>query len=241
MEIFKYYHFLNPKDYPNLGLDIYINIFYFCLFILTAAVMVFLHFQRRELFRFFTALSRHEAKDEASAKTIEGLRLKNSLLLRYILKYDNRIKRLVGVVGEKKYTYEEYMELLKKKQGKRFATAAAANSEAGSKEASNANSGANGNGNVDGNVNANGNTNANGNANASGNTSANGNTNADTPDQELKYYLRAGEEEAQNRIIETYEPSVIKTILFITLIFMITVCLILVSPEMLELLNSWLG
>ena len=212
MEIFKYYHFLNPKDYPNLGLDIYINIFYFCVFVLTALVMVFLHFQRRELFRFFTALSRHEAKDEASAKTVEGLRLKNGLLLKYILKYDNRIKRLVGVVGEKKYTYEEYAELLKKKkQGKRFATAAAANSEAGSKEAGNANSG------------------------------ANGNTNADTPAEELKYYLRAGEEEAQNRIIETYEPSVVKTILFIILVFMITVCLILVSPEMLELLNNWLG
>ena len=224
MEIFKYYHFLNPKDYPNLGLDIYINIFYFCLFILTAALMVFLHFQRRELFRFFTALSRHEAKDEATAKTIEGLRLKNGLLLRYILKYDNRIKRLVGVTGEKKYTYEEYMELLKKKkQGKKSATSAAANSEAVSNDAGNANSGANGN------------------ANASGNTSTNGNTNADTPDEELKYYLRAGEEEGQNRIIETYEPSVVKTILFITLIFMITVCLILVSPEMLELLNSWLG
>lgn len=234
MEIFKYYHFLNPKDYPNLGLDIYINIFYFCLFILTAAVMVFLHFQRRELFRFFTALSRHEAKDEASAKTIEGLRLKNGLLLRYILKYDNRIKRLVGVVGEKKYTYEEYMELLnKKKQGKKPATSAATNSEAGSNDAGNANSNANGN--------ASGNTSANGNANAGSNTSANGNTNADTPAEELKYYLRAGEEEAQNRIIETYEPSVVKTILFITLIFMITVCLILVSPEMLELLNSWLG
>ena len=224
MEIFKYYHFLNPKDYPNLGLDIYINIFYFCLFILTAAVMVFLHFQRRELFRFFTALSRHEAKDEATAKTIEGLRLKNGLLLRYILKYDNRIKRLVGVTGEKKYTYEEYMELLKKKkQAKKPATCAAANSEANSNDAGNANSGANGT------------------ANASGNTSTNGNTNADTPDEELKYYLRAGEEEGQNRIIETYEPSVVKTILFITLIFMITVCLILVSPEMLELLNSWLG
>ena len=224
MEIFKYYHFLNPKDYPNLGLDIYINIFYFCLFILTAALMVFLHFQRRELFRFFTALSRHEAKDEATAKTIEGLRLKNGLLLRYILKYDNRIKRLVGVTGEKKYTYEEYMELLKKKkQGKKSATSAAANSEAVSNDAGNANSGANGN------------------ANASGNTGTNGNTNADTPDEELKYYLRAGEEEGQNRIIETYEPSVVKTILFITLIFMITVCLILVSPEMLELLNSWLG
>ena len=236
MEIFKYYHFLNPKDYPNLGLDIYINIFYFCLFILTVAVMVFLHFQRRELFRFFTALSRHEAKDEATAKTIEGLRLKNGLLLRYILKYDNRIKRLVGVTGEKKYTYEEYMELLKKKkQGKKSATSAAANSEANSNDAGNANSGANGN------ANASGNTSANSNANASGNTSTNGNTNADTPDEELKYYLRAGEEEAQNRIIETYEPSVVKTILFITLIFMITVCLILVSPEMLELLNSWLG
>ena len=229
MEIFKYYHFLNPKDYPNLGLDIYINIFYFCLFILTAAVMVFLHFQRRELFRFFTALSRHEAKDEATAKTIEGLRLKNGLLLRYILKYDNRIKRLVGVTGEKKYTYEEYMELLKKKQGKKPATSAAANSEAGSNETGNTISNAN--------ANANSNTSANGN----GNSNANGNTNADTPAEELKYYLRAGEEEAQNRIIETYEPSVVKTILFITLIFMITVCLILVSPEMLELLNSWLG
>ena len=194
--------------------------------------MVFLHFQRRELFRFFTALSRHEAKDEASAKTIEGLRLKNGLLLRYILKYDNRIKRLVGVTGEKKYTYEEYMELLKKKkQGKKSATSTAANSEAVSNDAGNAN--------ANGNANASGNTSANGNGN--GNTNTTGNTNADTPAEELKYYLRAGEEEAQNRIIETYEPSVVKTILFITLIFMITVCLILVSPEMLELLNSWLG
>ena len=187
MEIFKYYHFLNPKDYPNLGLDIYINIFYFCMFVITALVLVFLHFQRRELFRFFTALSRHEAKSEASAKTVEGLRLKNNLLLKYILKHDNRVKRLVGVVGEKKYTYEEYTELLKKKkEGKESAV-------------------------------------------------------TDTPAEELKYYLRTGEEEGQNRIIATYEPSVIKTILFIVLVFMIFGCLILVSPEMLELLNNWLG
>ena len=130
---------------------------------------------------------------------------------------------MAGLQGAGKTTLVGKLGMLLKKQGKKPATSAAANSEAGSNDAGNANSNANSNGN------------------ANGNTSANGNANADTPAEELKYYLRAGEEEAQNRIIETYEPSVVKTILFITLIFMITVCLILVSPEMLELLNSWLG
>ena len=58
---------------------------------------------------------------------------------------------------------------------------------------------------------------------------------------EAKYYLRKDSEDEVKRIIETYEPSVLKTVLYILLIFMITVCLIIISPELLSLIDGWLG
>ena len=99
MEMFKKYLMLNTKDYPNLGLDFLFNVFLLSLFVILALAIVFLHLQRAQIHALLTRLSRKEAKDEASAKTLDGLNLRSNPLLRYMLHSDNRLKRLVGRVG----------------------------------------------------------------------------------------------------------------------------------------------
>ena len=182
MEMFKKYLMLNTKDYPNLGLDFLFNVFLLSLFVILALAIVFLHLQRAQIHGFITRLSRKEAKDEASAKTLDGLNLRSNPLLRYMLRSDNRLRRLVGRAGENTYTYEEMKQMMKERKKDELPGA-----------------------------------------------------------DEAKYYLRKDSEDEVKRIIETYEPSVLKTVLYIVLIFMITVCLIIISPELLSLIDGWLG
>ncbi len=111
------YFFINLKDYPNINIDFEINVF---LLILTVALSVCFFistYYRHGMQRIMKQLARFGAKDEETAKTLGELGLGKAAVIKYALSRENRLTRIVGRVGEPKYTYEEYIELEKKKGG----------------------------------------------------------------------------------------------------------------------------
>jgi predicted DNA-binding ArsR family transcriptional regulator len=61
-------------------------------------------------------LIRHKATDEDSAVTLNKIGLGEKKGLRGMLAKDNRLTRMVQRVGQKKYTYEEYVAMQKEKR-----------------------------------------------------------------------------------------------------------------------------
>ena len=62
-------------------------------------------------------LTRHGAKDEESAKTLNELHLKDSAFIKMALSGEGQLAKVVGRVGETVYTYEEYVALSNSKTG----------------------------------------------------------------------------------------------------------------------------
>ena len=61
-------------------------------------------------------LFRHEALSQDSAKTLVELGIEGSFSVKWALSHDTRLSKLVKRVGAPEYTYEEYVELMKKKR-----------------------------------------------------------------------------------------------------------------------------
>ena len=117
-EILRYYMSINLKSYPNLGFDLKIG---WILLALTVGIMiaaVIITLQRNGMISLVKKLSRCEARDEESARTLSEIGLDN-ILIRGLLKGSGRLRRLVKAVGEKEYTYEEYVALTKERKKKK--------------------------------------------------------------------------------------------------------------------------
>lgn len=126
-KIFYDFFFLNLKDYPNINIDFEINVFLLFIAIAVCAAAVIVTLYRSSLQKIIKVLSRLEAKDEESARTLGEMGLEKSLILKMALSREGRLTRMIGRVGETRYTYEEALELSKKKGYKHekvdFATA----------------------------------------------------------------------------------------------------------------------
>lgn len=111
------YFFINLKDYSNIGIDFEINIF---LFILTVALCVcffVVTIYRSSTQDIIRELARFGCKDESTAKSLGELGLDKSVFIKMSLSRESRLTRVVGRVGEKIFTYEEYVAESKQKGG----------------------------------------------------------------------------------------------------------------------------
>ncbi len=108
------YFLLNLKDYPNIGIDLEINKILFCIILGIIAASFIINFIRGTCKSVITKLTRHNSYAEDSAKTLGELKI-NSPLTRYILKTNKRLLSIIKRVGEKSYTYEEYVAMTKEK------------------------------------------------------------------------------------------------------------------------------
>ena len=107
---------VNLKDYSNIGFDLYINVIIFALF-LGMCVSVFIVFAKKAaMVSAIKQLLRREAFGEENAKTLKELGLLESNAVRRAMSRDGQLKRIVSRVGEIKYTYEEYLALIKAKK-----------------------------------------------------------------------------------------------------------------------------
>ncbi len=110
---------LNLNEYDRIGIDLQINkllLFVFLAFMLIAvALLVYRNMIRNTVF----LLSRHKAFSEGEAKKLSDIGLGDSRLVKLLLSRDGMINRVVKRKGAREYTYEEYIELTKKKDYKK--------------------------------------------------------------------------------------------------------------------------
>lgn len=108
------YFFLNLKDFPNIAIDLEINkvIFSIALGLILASFIINLN--RGAAKSLITKLTRHSAYSEDGAKTLEELKI-NPLIVKYLLSSNKRLSGIVRRVGEKTYTYEEYVSMTSKR------------------------------------------------------------------------------------------------------------------------------
>lgn len=112
MEFYKEYFLINLKDYSNIGIDL--EIVKLLLILALAAVVAiiainYIRYTRRIIVK---RLMRREAVSEESALTLDELDLNRARYRRALDPY-KKLSDIVGRVGEKEYTYDEYVELLK--------------------------------------------------------------------------------------------------------------------------------
>ena len=114
--MFKFYKkifLLNLKDYPNIGIDLPITVVLFFLFLAFMLVTIIVNYRRAKMELMIRQLKRHNALNQENAKTLTELRL-NSFIFRRLLSVEGQLTKLVQRVGEKEYTYEEYLALSSK-------------------------------------------------------------------------------------------------------------------------------
>ena len=97
-ELFKEYITLNLGDYFK-GVDFPITMFVLSIAIGICIACVFITIHKRNLMFMIKALTRHEAYNEDSAKTLSELRLKPSLFLKGSLSRRSQLTSIVGMVG----------------------------------------------------------------------------------------------------------------------------------------------
>ena len=108
---------INLNDYPNIGISFPINKVLFAITVVICIACVFVEIQRKYTKDLVRKLMRHEAVSEESAKTLEELGLNSGFFIKRQLQSEFSFAgRLIKRVGQKEYTYEEYVELQKQKK-----------------------------------------------------------------------------------------------------------------------------
>ena len=175
---------INLNRYSNIDIDFQINVFLFILALAICAASVVITLYRSSLQKIIKQLTRLSATGEKTARTLPELGLEKSLILKMALSREGRLTRIIGRVGEKLYTYEEYVELSKQKGGIKREK-------------------------IDFNT--------------------------------AKFYIRPEKADAAKNIIENYGTSMLRTVLYCVFVMAFYVCIALLMPEILSLINSFLG
>ena len=105
---------LNLKQYKNLDVDFEINKFLIIALIGIIAAIIIINYIRSSMYLTVNKLIRHEAFGEQNAKTITELGI-NLKRVKRCLTSGSQLKTIISRVGEKKLTYEEYIESCKSK------------------------------------------------------------------------------------------------------------------------------
>jgi hypothetical protein len=107
---------INLNDYENINFDLEINKVILGAFCALMVGVVFFSIYRGTVRTVLMQLIRHRANSEENAKNLEELGLGKSRAVKRLLSGDNILSKTVSRVGEKKYSYNEYMALSKEKK-----------------------------------------------------------------------------------------------------------------------------
>ena len=102
---------MNLKDFENIGVGFYINIFTFCFAVCICIAAVFFEINRGQMNLVVKQLIRHGATDADNAKTLSDLGLNGKRIIRFQLSRRSRLSILVSRVGAPSITYEEYVKM----------------------------------------------------------------------------------------------------------------------------------
>ena len=125
---FERFFLLNLKDYSNISVNLYVNLLLLTAFVGMGTAVCLAAVIRSKMALVTKQLLRHGAIGEENAKTLSQLGLINIRGIRRVLSREGQLTRIVRRVGEVRYTYEEYVALVKEKKLTRenidFSTAA---------------------------------------------------------------------------------------------------------------------
>ena len=116
IEVFKRCFSVNLNEYENINIDLEINKVITLTFAVFGVLVVFLNLYRGNMRLVTSQLLRHGAKNEETAKTLGEIGLGNLKMARFLLAGDTLLTKIVGRVGEKRCTYEEYKKLSKEER-----------------------------------------------------------------------------------------------------------------------------
>ena len=117
MEFYQKYFLINLNDYSNIGINLEINKLLFIILLAIIAATLSISLIRSTMHVALKRMVRKEALSEESALTLDELGI-NSFAVRMALSDDGMLRKMVSRVGEKQYTYEEYIKYSKKKHKK---------------------------------------------------------------------------------------------------------------------------
>ena len=107
MELLKKYLFLNLSYYFS-GVDFNINIFLLAIALGMCIACIFITISKRNMTLIIKQLTRHEAFDEASAKTLGELKIERGFKVRYSLSHRGQLTHIVKLAGG--YPFEKKAE-----------------------------------------------------------------------------------------------------------------------------------
>lgn len=107
---------INLNDYENINFSLEINKVVLGVSIALVLGIIFLSLYRGNIRLVVMQLTRHGAQSEESAKKLSELGLEKSVFVKYLLSGNNALTKVVARVGEKKYSYEDYVALSKEER-----------------------------------------------------------------------------------------------------------------------------
>ena len=107
---------LNLKDYENFGFDLEITKLLGFVFLGIMIAAVAMNLINRSTHLVIKALIRHECTSEDKAKTLPELRITSPLAAHVAFTDSGRLHKVIKRVGEKEYSYEEYVQMQKEKK-----------------------------------------------------------------------------------------------------------------------------
>lgn len=117
-EILKKAFEINLNDYENINFNLEINKVVLGASIALIIGIILFNTYRAKIRLVVMQLLRHEAYSEESAKTLAQLKIDKTFILKYLFKGNNILTKIVARVGEKRFTYEEYVALSKEERVK---------------------------------------------------------------------------------------------------------------------------
>ena len=117
-EILKKAFEINLNDYENINFNLEINKVVLGASIALIIGIILFNTYRAKIRLVVMQLLRHEAYSEESAKTLAQLKIDKTFALKYLFKGNNILTKIVSRVGEKRFTYEDYVALSKEERVK---------------------------------------------------------------------------------------------------------------------------
>ena len=119
-KIYTKYFSLNLNDYQNIDVDFEINKFLFLVTLGLCIACFFINYYQSNISLLLKKLIRLEAFSEDKSKTLKELGLDGNKSVKMLIsKNFGVLKKVIGVVGIKKMTYEEYVSAEKQKKQKK--------------------------------------------------------------------------------------------------------------------------
>lgn len=115
MSFIKEFLLLNFDQFENFGFSFPIGAFLTSMALAFCVAAFIINYHKRYTADLLTQLLRHEALDEATAKTLGALRINKSFGIKSALSRKGQLTYMVRRAGESEKTYEEYLAESKKR------------------------------------------------------------------------------------------------------------------------------